>query len=211
MLSILDPVVSEDQVYLDPVVWKDQLYLNPVVVKGSPVPESCCCERITCTWILLLWKDQLYLDPIVWKVQYHEMMQWLEGPGSNALYPWSFLLWWKDQLYVYLNPVVVKGSPVPVSCCSEIISSTGILLCERSSILRWCSDWNAPGPMHSILDPVVARGSAVPESCCCERISCLPGSCCFERTSWTWILLLWKDQLYLDPVVWKVQYLEMMQ
>ncbi len=56
----------KDQLYLnlDPVVSKDQLYLDPVVSE-----------------------DQLYLDPVVGKVQYLEMMQWLEGPGSDALYP----------------------------------------------------------------------------------------------------------------------------
>ncbi len=95
---------------LDPVVVKVSTIPVPgsCCVRGSAVPGSYCFERITCTWILLLWKDQLYLDPVVWK----------------------------DHLY--LNPAVVKGTAVPGSCCVKGSAVPGSCCVRGSNIPGSC-------------------------------------------------------------------------
>ncbi len=177
------------------LLWKHQLYLDPVVLKGLAVPESCCferisctctctwillCERISCTWILLLWKDQhqLYLNPVVWKIQYLEMMQWLEGPGSDALYPGSCC--GESICCTYAWILLCESVRCTWILLCERIRCIWILLCERITcawILLLIKD-----QLH--LDPVVGKGSAVPGSCCVKG-SAVPGSCCVKGpVSW---------------------------
>ncbi len=122
-------------------------------VRGSAVPESCCVK-----------------GPVSWDDA-------VTGRPRVRCAHSRILLWWKGQLYLYLDPVVSEDQLYldPVVLEDQLY-----------------------------LNPVVVKGSAVPGSCCGERISC---NCTWillcPRISCTWILLWWKDQLYLylDPVV----------
>ncbi len=174
------------------LLWKDHLYLDPVVLKGSAVPGSCCCERIscTCTWILLLWKDELYLDPVVVKgstvlVPRSSCVRRFPVPGSccvKGLVSWDDAVTGRPQVQCALSWILLKISAVPVlesCCCEKDQLYLDPVVLKGLAVLLWKD--------QLYLDPVVWKvqylemmqwlegpgsDALYPGSCCSERISC---------------------------------------